>query len=118
MNERKVNLNTIDWDIRFVPEKSDVLDGNRGMCCYRTSTIYIMDSLKPSELMFGLFHELAHAALFETDYNEEIREHLGNNYEKFVSLLGLRILEICKQFHNLKDLDQEDFLKTFSEEFY
>lgn len=116
LKDRTINLNTIEWDIKFVPEKSDVLDGNRGMCCYRTSSIYLMDTLKPSELMFGLFHELAHAALSETDYNQEIREHLGDNYEKFVSLLGIRIMEICKQFHNLNDLDQKDYCEEFYKE--
>lgn len=31
------------------------------------------------------------------DYNIEIKEGLGNNYEKFVSLLGARIIEVCEQ---------------------
>lgn len=96
----KIILNKIEWDIKYVPENHDALDGNRGMCCYRTATIYVLDSLKPSEKIFTLFHEITHAALAETDYNEEIKEGLGNNYEKFVSLLGSRILEICEQAEN------------------
>ena len=92
-----ITLNKIRWDVKYVPANNDVLDGDRGMCCYRTSTIYILDNLKPSETLFTLFHELTHAALAETDYNEEIRKGLGDNYEKFVSLLGARIWEICEQ---------------------
>lgn len=97
MIDTSIILNGIKWDIKFVPANNDVLDGNRGMCYYRTSTIYILDNLKPSETIFTLFHELTHAALAETDYNEEIKEGLGNNYEKFTSLLGSRIREICEQ---------------------
>ena len=97
MTDNSITLNKIRWDIKYVPENSDVLDGNRGMCYYRTSTIYIQETLKPSEKLFTLFHELTHAALAETDYNEEIRKGLGDNYEKFVSLLGTRIWEICEQ---------------------
>lgn len=92
-----VIINKIEWDVKFVPANNDVLDGNQGMCCYRTSTIYICETLKPSEMRFVLFHELAHAVLAETDYNIEIKEGLGNNYEKFVSLLGARIIEVCEQ---------------------
>lgn len=97
INDNSIMLNKIRWDIKFVSENNDVLDGNRGVCCYRTSTIYILESLKPSEKLFTLFQELAHALLAETDYNIEIKENLGNNYEKFVSLLGARIYELCEQ---------------------
>lgn len=90
-------LNKIRWDIKIVPDNSDVLDGHRGMCCYRTATLYIAESLKESEKIFTLFHELAHAVLAETDYNVEIKEGLGDNYEKFVSLLGARIIEVVEQ---------------------
>ena len=94
-NNLKININNIDWDIKYVPENSDVLDGCRGMCCYRTSTIYVTNNLKPSETNRALFHELAHAVLAETDYNLEIKEALGDNYEKFITLLGDRINDIC-----------------------
>lgn len=96
MND-SIILNKIKWDIKIVPENNDVLDGNRGMCCYRTATIYISESLKDSEKIFTLFHEIAHAVLAETDYNIEIKEGLGPNYEKFVSLLGARMIEVVEQ---------------------
>ncbi|MBO7735301.1 MAG: ImmA/IrrE family metallo-endopeptidase [Methanobrevibacter sp.] len=100
MINKSIKLNKIKWDIKEVPENDNALDGNRGYCYYRTSTIYILETLKPTEKVFTLFHELTHAALHETDYNEEIRQGLGDNYEKFVSLLGARIWEICEQVNN------------------
>jgi hypothetical protein len=98
-----VNINNIDWDIKYVPENCDVLDGCRGMCVYRSSTIYVTNSLKPSEKLRALFHEIAHATLAETDYNIEIKEALGNSYEKFITLLGDRISDIGKQYDILYD---------------
>lgn len=97
-----LNLNNIDWDIKYVADKNDALDGCQGMCYYKTSTIYISKTLKDSVKLYTLFHELSHAILAETDYNEEIREALGDNYEKFITLLGARICDICKQFSQLE----------------
>lgn len=91
-------MNSVTWTFKTVPEQDNELDGDRGKCFYRTNSIVVSENLHDDQTRVTLFHELAHAALHETGYNEEIRDGLGAEYERFVTQLGMRMFEVVEQF--------------------
>lgn len=97
-------MNSVTWTFKTVPEQDNELDGDRGKCFYRTNSIVVSENLHDDQTRVTLFHELAHAALHETGYNEEIREGLGPEYERFVTQLGMRISELSEQFQHFRKL--------------
>lgn len=94
----KININGSDWDIIETVDdgkvQEDLMEDKNGLCCYRTQNIYIKKDMKIAEKKKVLFHELTHAVLSETGYNEDIRKGLGEHYEKFVDLMGSRIIDL------------------------
>ena len=64
-----ININGIEWKIKFVNPWDDTLikeDGTRtvGMCDRYTKTIYLANDLKGSMLKKVICHEIVHAAMF------------------------------------------------------
>lgn len=100
----KIKIKDNHWEIRLASRTSHELAGNLGMCCYDVDEIYIADHLKPDSRAQTLYHELSHAILSESDYNDLIRDGLGDNYERFVNNLGSILQNI--DWDNVKDVEE------------
>ena len=69
MKQIKFTLNDDEWEIVLVPQ----IDGNPeifGQTEYRTQTIYIQNSLKSTQQIKTLVHELMHCWLWEYGHRQ------------------------------------------------
>ena len=81
------------WYINYVESNSDVLGGDYGVCCYKTNTIYVDNGLSDDNIKETLYHELTHALLSSTGFNDILIDNLSDYYEVFVDQLAKVLLE-------------------------
>jgi hypothetical protein len=64
MKNKSVTIKGAKWKVLFVSDASEFLEGNDGITCKKTKTIYI--SKNPSHNVENVYwHEYFHAFLFE-----------------------------------------------------
>lgn len=85
------------WTVGFAPQKSNLLEGNLGIIYYHTKEIYVSQNQTEIEQEESFSHELVHALLQESGYNEKIEDALGDYYENFVDALGDKLLDVLYQ---------------------
>lgn len=96
----KININNINWKIKFVPASSGELmryDGTYtiGMTDNRKKTIFLYNDLNESLLYKVFCHELVHAFCFSYDLNFSVKEE--ERMADFIATYGKDILDMTDE---------------------
>lgn len=85
------------WRCQLASQRSKELEGNLGIVYYPTKEIYVSQDQTEIEQKESFSHELTHALLHESGYNDKIEEALGDYYEIFVDVFGDKLLDVLCQ---------------------
>ena len=82
------------WTAKFAPQRSNLLEGNLGIIYYPTKEIYVSQDQTEIEQEESFSHELVHALLHESGYNEKIEDALGPRHfarREIITASGMRL---------------------------
>ena len=97
-----LKIGKFDWAVTCTPRNNKDLDGDDGCCDFSSKIIYIADDLSQQRCFYTLLHELTHALLDESSFENDICGLLGKNYERFVDLFSSNL--DCLVYNDLKKL--------------
>lgn len=105
-----VNVNDLAYKLKLTTRNNSELGENcRGKIWYEKLKIFLDKDNAPRVRLYTYYHELAHAMIESTSFNDMLMEKLGDHgYEIFVDKLGEAVYNYINK-NNTQEI--EDFVK-------
>lgn len=101
LKDRKVKVGRETWTIKFAAQNSTELEGNLGVSYLNNKIIYVSNEQSLDGIKQTLAHELVHACLKESGWNDKISETLGDYYEIFVDNFADKLCDLITVCNNV-----------------
>ena len=96
----KIQLNDIEWEIKFVSHDHEHMIGSNGLCSYESTTIYIARDMPKTKIRRTLIHELTHAVEYSFGLKDRKSDNQYEDLANFVMYYGDLIIRTADEIMN------------------